>query len=68
MTRQTNIKSDIDESKTHENSEMITGCFFNNQNPENKQKLVFDCSMSEEPIKDLIATLEHHGKIWVSSD
>ena len=68
MTRQTDITSDIDKSKNHTNSTMLTGCFFDNNDPSNKKKIVFDCSSDETPIKDLLETVLAHGKTWVSSD
>lgn len=68
MTRQTDVSSDIDKTKTNQNSTMFTGCFFDNNKPNDKMKLVFDCSRDEEPIKDLIETLKHHGKTWVTSE
>lgn len=66
MTRTTDIKSDIDTSKNNQNSTMLTGCFFDNNNPDAKIKFVFDLTKIEAA--DLINKATSHGKKWEQSD
>lgn len=68
MTRTTDISSDLDTSKNNTNSTMLTGCFFNNTDPNNKKKLVFDCADNEKPILEILSTVLGKGKKWEPSD
>ena len=66
MTRKTDISSDLDINKNNTNSTMLTGCFFDNNNPDAKRKFVFD--LAKEEAAEMINRATSHGKTWESSD
>ena len=69
MTRQTDITSDLDKSKTNENSTMLTCCFFNNNDPQNKKKLVFDCATDDLQVKEILNHLKASSLVnWEKSE
>jgi len=66
MTRETDITSDLDKTKTNQNSTMITVAIFDNADQQNKKKFVFDCS--KEEMGSIINAAASNGVKWVASN